>query len=231
MIPVVLIAVNYVREQRSVLLLLAGWVMISAALVSYGQLGAEDAIFLIKQQAMYGMAISGFLAALAIHNDRRSRRILTVLSKGIRRSEYLAGLIFGLLLLIGIYCVMIGAFASWVFASLGLPVVALWYFLLEVMVVSAATAATATFFASFLPPLFAITATAAAVGSALASAGFGWPALLPTFRLLASITAFIPRSDWQPTWDALAWGILQSVVLWLLASWVFSGRDIAVAVE
>jgi hypothetical protein len=229
--PVLLIALNYVREQRWALILLIAWVVFSAGLVSYERMAAEDALFFSKQQAIYGVALSAFLAASAIHNDRRSRRILTVLAKGICRAQYLGGLIVGLLIAIGIYCVVMGIFGCLMFTALRMPCSELWYLLALLFVASAVTAATAVLFASFLPPLLAIAATAVALGAGVASTEFGWPAVLPAFRLLNMITGYEFRPGWQPQWGSLGWSLAQSAALWLIASYIFSRRDIAVAVE
>lgn len=228
---VLLIAANYVREQRWALIVLLVWVVVSAGLISYGHLGVEDALFFVKQQAVYGIAFTAFLSASAIHNDRRSRRILAVLSKGIRRGQYVAGLITGLLLVVGIYCVAIGLCGSVMSAVLGIDSQPLWYLLIFLIAACALTAATGIMFASFLPPLIAIAATALALSVGVACAQLGWSAVLPVFALMNTITQYDPRTGWQPDWSVVAWAILQAVVLWLLASWIFGRRDIALAIE
>lgn len=230
--PVLLIAANYVREQRWALILLLLWVMISAAVATFGSQEPDDTLFFIKQQAIYGVVFSAFLASSAIHNDRRSRRILALLSKGIERGQYLAGLITGLLLIAAIYCVTMGVFGSIMFSAVGIAREQLWFLLILLMVACGLAATTAILFATFLPPLVAISLTALALGSSFGLAQLGVTHnLLPVYALVDTITDYQFRADWQPHWAPALWGIVQTVLLWLIASWIFGRRDIAVAVE
>ena len=57
----------------------------------------------------YGLAFTGLMAASGINNERRSRRMLAVLSKGIERWQYLGGLLLGAMIDAAIYCIAIGA--------------------------------------------------------------------------------------------------------------------------
>ncbi|MFB3812728.1 MAG: hypothetical protein ACE14L_01345 [Terriglobales bacterium] len=226
------IATNYVREQRWAVVLLLVWVVVSAGIVSIGELASEDVLFFLKQQAIYGVAFSAFLAASAIYNERRSRRILAVLSKGIEREQYLAGLILGVLLSAALYCAVMGAFGSLMFRRIGLPLEALWYLLALLIVACALAATTAMSFATFSPPLVAIALTALVLGIGGGMAQIGLTRnLFPVMTLMASITDFTGHAPLLHRWDTLAWGIAQTIALWMAASWIFSRRDIAVAVE
>jgi ABC-type transport system involved in multi-copper enzyme maturation permease subunit len=189
-------------------------------------------LFFVKQQAFYGVAFTAFLAASAIHNERRSRRILAVLAKGIERGQYLAGLITGVLLAAVLYCLFVGVFGSLMFRTVGLPQTALWYLLALVIVSCALAATTAMLFATFAPPLVAIALTAIALGSGFGVAVAGLTRnFLPVGALMASVTRYDLHSGLPPHGDTIAWGVAQSLILWLLASWIFARRDIAVAVE
>ena len=81
--PVLVIAVNFVREQRWPILVMLLWVLLLAFLGLTTEAGrqGEDLLFVFKQVAVYVVAFSVFFGSSAIFNDRRSRRILSVLSK------------------------------------------------------------------------------------------------------------------------------------------------------
>ncbi len=227
-----LIATNYLREQRWAIILLLIWLVGSASLAAVGKFSADDALDFLKLQAGYGVAFSAFLAASAIHNERRSRRILAVLSKGIERGQYLAGLIAGVLLGAFLYCLFMGAFGSIMFRAVGLPLAALWYLLALVMVACALSATTAMLFATLVPPLVAIALTAITLGFGFGVAQTGLTRnLLPVGALMISLSRYDLHSGLSPQWDTLAWGVAQALVLWLLATRIFLRRDIAVAVE
>ncbi len=95
--PVLLIAGNFFREQRILLALMVAYVVLGGgtlALLPHAP-EIEDVIFLIKQHAAYAVLLGVALASTAIHNERKSKRILAVLSKGITRGQYLAGMLLG----------------------------------------------------------------------------------------------------------------------------------------
>ncbi len=64
----------------------------------------DELLFIFKQVAVYVVVFSIFFGGSAIYNERKSRRILAVLSKGIARQQYLSGLIIGITIACGIYC-------------------------------------------------------------------------------------------------------------------------------
>src|SRR4051812_30672040 len=120
--PVLLIALNFLRESRWAILLLLLWAGISGAAAAYSiKESQDDALFFLKQQAVYGVVFTAFLASSAIYNQRRSRRILAVLSKGLSRTEYLAGLEVGFLASAAVYSTAVAGVGAWVFARAGFP--------------------------------------------------------------------------------------------------------------
>src|SRR5581483_2462847 len=101
-----LIAINFVREQRWPILVLMLWILVFSVLGLLVDLrrSREDVLFIFKQLAVYGIAFAVFFGASAIHNERKTRRILSVLSKGVGRAQYFSGLLGGFVLAVGIYC-------------------------------------------------------------------------------------------------------------------------------
>lgn len=236
--PIFLIAVNFLREQRWPLLVLLAWVVLSSAASGIGseKLAVDDVLFFLKTQAVYGVAFVAFLSGAAIHNERKSRRILAVLSKGIHRGQYIAGLLAGVLVAGALYCGAMGAAGSVMFTEARLPQIQLWGVIALLMTALVVTSTVAMFFSTFLTPLFATAATAVALGTpALATriAGGGWAHVFPVYFLMDSIMSFSvdTAGGWAPVWRMVGWALVDSVVLWLMATWLFSHRDISVAIE
>ncbi len=228
--PVVLIAGNYLREQRWFLVFLVAY-----AMLVFGGLGAavgrghsDDLMELFWQQAGYAVFFSLFLAATAVHNDRKTRRILSVLSKGVTRGQYLAGMLLGVTGAIGVYYASIGVVALWMLRDAmpaGRLLEALGLLGLACLLVSAVT----LFFSTFLPPLAAMVATSAVVGVSTVLRSFSvFADLLPVYSLMQGVFAG-PRG--HLSWEIPLLGVVDVVLLWILAGWVFARRDIAVAVE
>lgn len=225
-----LIALNLVREQRWPLLTLILYVVLfggSMALVP-GSAG-EDELFFLRSSSMYGLAFTALLAASAINNERRSRRILAVLSKGIERGEYLGGVLAGAMLGALVYCAAIfaiGIATSWSAASIGV-------FILVLLALYLRTATLALMLSTMLHPLLA-TATAAlllaAEGLLARALGGVWLSALPSWILVDRAVNF-GHSGWHAPWYACTWALAHTVVLWAIATAIFSRRDIAVAVE
>ncbi len=116
---VLLIAVSFVREQRWPIFVLLLWV-VGLCLIGLTidlRKSREDVLIIFKQLAVYGVAFAVFFGGSAIHNDRRSRRILAVLSKAVGRKQYLCGLLTGIALALSLYCFCMGFTGSWVLGA------------------------------------------------------------------------------------------------------------------
>jgi len=232
---VLLMAANFLHQQRWLTVVLVLYAVGTAAVLGFSekQVSAEDAAFFLHQQSLYAPLFSLFLAVSAIHNERKSRRILAVLSKAITRQQYLAGLLAGILAVLGAYCLAIGISGVWLVRSSQASLGPLWMLLGMTVVTSVLVSALALFFSTFLPPLFATVATAltVAVPAALEqAAGRGWGNLLPVYSLVTQVlgaTLAGHAADWHPVAIAVA----ETLLLWAIASWIFAKQDIAVAVE
>ncbi len=203
-----------------------------------GALGAtggngDDVLFFLRSFGVYGLAFTGLMGASAINNERRSRRILAVLSKGIERGQYLAGLLGGVMLGVVLYCLVIGAVATGVLTRHGMQVASVWALVAMLLALFALAATTALMFSTFLHPLLATAAAAvllAAAGAVGKVMGGAWRALLPAYELTEAAVNF-GAPNWRVPWMECAWAVAEVVVLWGIASLIFSRRDIAVAVE
>lgn len=234
--PTLLIAGNFVREQRWPLLFLVLWVVGIGVVAAFSARAGEvdDVLFFVKQQAFYGIAFTTFLASAAVHTERKSRRILGVLSKGISRTQYLAGLILGVFIVAAAYIAAMGAIGTVVVTESALPLLSFWEVLALLMAASLLTTTVAMLFSTITTPLFATAATAVVIGIPAALDKFtaqNWSFVLPVYELMDHVMGFTFQRRWHAGWTLIAWACVESVALWLLAAWIFGRRDIAVAIE
>jgi hypothetical protein len=233
----VMIAVNFLREQRWVLVALVSSVIVLSSLASWDSpaIALGDVLYFLKQQALYGVAFAVFLASAAIHNDRRSRRILAVLSKGIERSEYLAGLLLGVWGASFVYCIAMTLAGVVVFPRARVPQPSSWIIIVSLFVICILTSAIALLFATMMPPLVAALCSALTLGmmSAVANVVPAAAIPLPVLPLLKMIVEFSPatRLRWSNAVPYLVVALLEAVAAWWIAARVFEARDVAVPVE
>lgn len=235
--PVLLIAINFVREQRWPILVLLLWVLLLAflGLATDAARQRDDLLFVFKQVALYVVAFSVFFGCSAIYNDRRSRRILSVLSKGIGRQQYLSGLVIGITLACSIYCFTLGITGSWTLGQAGFPAGRVWLLMLCLIAACTLAGTVALMFSTFLNPFFAAGATAAAMGlPALLSYSAGLPHLayvMPVYALAAAVLESSFGPSGAVAWLPIVLAFAETLVLWLLSARIFSYVDIAVSVE
>lgn len=235
--PVLLIAVNFVREQRWPILVLLLWVLLLAflGLMTSAAREGEDLLFVFKQVALYVVAFSVFFGSSAIYNDRRSRRILGVLSKDVERGEYLSGLVLGIAIASAIYCFALGLTGSWTLGEAGFAVRQIWFLMLCLVAACSLAGTVALMFSTFLNPFFAAGATAVAMGLPPAlSLGFHIAELsyiIPVYPLAATVLkasfSFHEKMSWLP----IALAIFETLMFWFLSAKIFAYVDIAVSVE
>ncbi len=231
-----LIGGNLIREQRWLALLLLLYVVVMTGVLSWdaGKVAAGDVAFLVKQQAVYAVLFSALLALSTIHNERKTRHILAVLSKSVTRGQYLAGLLLGIMVLIASYCGLVLVAGAILVRRIDIPVAQIGLMMLLSLVAALLVATIALFFASMLHPILATAATGLAVAMPMVLEpvlGRRAELVLPVY----SLSMLIGRSTFDLSWSAvetlLAVGVGEAAVMWLLAVGVFSLKDIAVAVE
>jgi hypothetical protein len=235
--PVLLIAINFVREQRWPILVLLLWVLLLAflGLMTSAARNGEDLLFVFKQVALYVVAFSVFFGSSAIFNDRRSRRILSVLSKDLERSQYLSGLVLGITIASAIYSFALGLTGSWTLGEAGFRAGHIWFLMLCLVAACALAGTVALMFSTFLNPFFAAGATAAAMGiPAALSYGFGVPQLayiIPVYPLTATVLKSSFSSPERTSWFPIILAVFETLMFLLLSARIFSYVDIAVSVE
>jgi ABC-type transport system involved in multi-copper enzyme maturation permease subunit len=231
--PIALIAVNFVREQRWPILVLMIWVVLLAVL-GLAEIPRNDVLFVFKQLGVYGVAFAVFFGASAIHNERKTRRILAVLSKGVSRSQYISGLLVGIMIAVAIFSLSMGVTGTWVLAGAGAEPAQIWTLIACLMLACVLSAAVAVLFSTILNPLFATLATAITLGvPAVVSLQFGsnWGRAIPAYSLLDQLLQFSFNRRSSPPWSLIILAFCEAIILWLTASWIFSRRDVAVSVD
>ena len=218
------------REQRWPLVTLLLYVVVfGGGIALFGGQSEEDTLFMLRSTSMYGLAFTGLLSASALNNERRTRRILAVLSKGISRGEYLAGLLLGAMLASGVYCLTI--FAVGALATHRIAILVPFAAMLMVLFLLASTAALV--FSTVFHPLLASAAAGLFLGAEglLARALGGiWLELLPSYELVDRAVNF-GEAGWHAPWLACLAAVVQAGIFWMVANLIFARRDIAVAVE
>ncbi len=90
-----LIARQLLRAKRWLWLLLVLWPWAMAIILrsaGRGPMAQQDAVALVEQECLYGLALVAFTGAALLGNEQRSRRIVQVLARAVGRGEYLFAL-------------------------------------------------------------------------------------------------------------------------------------------
>ena len=234
MTPSLLIAGNFLREQRWFVVFLLLYVAVLTFIFSRPPMHPVELLLLEKQLAALGIFFGFSTISGSLQIERRTRRNVAVLSKGISRGEYLAGFLLGNIAIFGIYGLAMLASAMGLQGRVPFPMGPFIAFVVVTFFACVLASAIALFFATVLHPLFAMAATAIVVAAPFALAQLLGPGALNTIAvaaLLESIIKFSFAGGWSLPWPALALATIQTFMFWFAATWMFSRRDIAIAVE
>ena len=234
--PVALIAQNFAREQRWPLFFLLLWVLGWAVFGVFAdpRSGPDDALLIFRQLAVYSVTFGVFFGSSAIHADQRSRRILAVLSKGISRRQYIFGLLLGIAAVLGLFCLCMGFTASWLLGRYGFDRGAMWFGVLALWTACLLTASLTLSLSTFLPPMFAAISagTIAGIPALLAMRGDAFSRyVIPVRGLLDPLIRVEFTHSWHASVGTVLLGGAETAAFWFLAAWIFSRRDLSVAVE
>jgi hypothetical protein len=229
-------AANFLRQRFWPILLLFLYILLTAAVAGNfgrGRPIEQDIVFHAQQQSLYICIFSAFLAADAMHTERKSRRILLLLAKAVSRAEYLLAVILGTTALAVCYGVSSAWCTVWLTGRASLPSTGVWGLLPAVIAGAMIAASIAVFLSTFLNPYFA---TGCTLVIFCAPVPFHvqhkvWSVWLPGFPLLVQYLRFSVRPGWAPNWIAFVAAVLESIVFWALASTIFERRDVAIPVE
>jgi ABC-type transport system involved in multi-copper enzyme maturation permease subunit len=232
--PVVLIAINFMREQRWPILILLFWVALLAILsgLSSFRRSPEDLFIMYAQVAAYILIFSLFFGASAVRNELKTRRILAVLSKGISRGQYLAGLLLGIILAVLLYCVALGVAGVLTLPLAGVAPARFWFLMIGLIAASLLTAAFALFFSIFLHPLLATSATVMVLGLPVLLSFWNksWGLVVPVYAVLEAFVGLSGRTV-PFTGGLVVWALFEAAALLIASLWLFARKDISIQVE
>lgn len=228
-----LIGLNFVREQRwFIALMLLYLVGLTGLMLIVGDDRDNETLFIVKQEAVYGIFFAVVVAVSLFQNERKTRRIIAVLAKAVARHEYVAGAILGVNLTTGVF--FLGVFASifvlFPHAPLGTAVVMIVHMLVACLLASIVT----VFYSTFLHPLLATGASGLTLTLPLALQRYShaaWTEFLPAYSLVRRALAFTPQEGLGFDGWLIGLALLESVALWLVSAWIFALRDITTPVE
>jgi len=234
--PAALIALNFVREHRWPVMILFAWIVLAALAVgaiNRHNLIPDDVAFYVQEQAVYIAVFSAFLAADAIHNERKSRRLLLVLSKAVSRREYLFSVTLGACGMAFAYTLAFGLCTLWLTQRAMVSSAPVLPLMLLVMAGATTAATVALFFSTFLNPYAATALTLVLFTGpgAIQVQQHAWSAWLPGLPVMVDVLHFGFFHGWSFRWYVPVIALVESAVFWWLAVLVFERRDIAVPVE
>jgi hypothetical protein len=228
-----LIGSNVVREQRwFIVLMLLYLVGITGTIMLVGHREESDTLLVFQQETLYGVFFSVVVGLSIFQNERKTRRILAVLSKAVARREYVAGAILGVNLTTFVFYAAVygGLFVLFPHAriadALGM--------MLSMMVASLLASVVTVLYAACMHPLLATTAAGVTLALPIVVekvAGPAWANVLPVYSLVREAMSYTPRGGFEVEPGTLVLALAECVVLWAVASWLFSLRDVTTTVE
>jgi hypothetical protein len=232
-----LIAVNFVREQRWPIFALLLLILLLAFLGLFTSIPREqdELLFIFKQTALYVVFFSVFFGGSAIYNERKTRRILGVLSKALGRRQYLSGLVLGVTMASAIDCISLGITGSWTLGQAGYPISQVWYLMACVTAACMLAGTVALMFSTFLNPFLGGSATAISLlALPLLVSQFlppKWANVMPVYSLTMIVMKSSFMTPGKAVWLPIILAVAETVVFWIVAAQIFSWVDIAVAVD
>lgn len=224
---ILLIATAFVWQNRWLLMAFVCWPVLLGAFTwsPHRVANPADVTEVVQQELFYGLAVIAFLASSAIHNERRSRRIVTILSKAVSRSQYLLALLLGALVFAAAYFLMMAAVFLLIMRSstllAGSAGVLFSGFVASFWISSLALAVS-----TFLHPLVA--------GSLAGAAGFAPLALKQHALLLFPLTTLLGNVDpfsSEISLPAISVSCAEAIIFLLVGAEIFARRDLSAAVE
>jgi ABC-type transport system involved in multi-copper enzyme maturation permease subunit len=230
---ILLIGVNFVRSQWIALAVMAAY-MAGIGGVFQWHVQRADVLFFLRWHSGYAVFLGTMIAIPALQAERKSRRILAVLSKGIHRWQYLGGILCGCAIISAIFCLLVGGIAGWLCRQGGLSPEGLGPLMLALFFCCVAAASVGLFCSIFLHPLFATAATSAILLLPFAMDAAGWKMPIGLFPVPAMVRTLM-EFQFEPTGsDAgaiISGALLQIAVFWLAAAVIFARRDVTISPE
>jgi hypothetical protein len=230
---ILLIGINFVRSQWIALAVMAIY-MAGMGGVFRWHVQHADVVFFLRWHAAYAVLLGSMVAIPALQAERKSRRVLAVLSKGIYRWQYLGGILCGCTMISAIFCLLVGGTAAWLCRQGGFSTGGLGALILALFCCCVAAASVGLFCSIFLHPLFATAATSAILLLPLATEAAGWKmpiVVFPVPALARALMSFQFGTIGSEVWTIAGAALLHAAVFWLAASGIFSRRDVTISPE
>jgi ABC-type transport system involved in multi-copper enzyme maturation permease subunit len=229
--PVFLIATNFMRTQWVLLTLMLLYVVAITGVFGWHSQRSE-VLFFLRQQAYYALFLGSMVGIPAIHNERKTRRILAVLSKGIHRWQYVAGMLLGAGMIAGAYCLAVGLATAWLCAQIGASTDGLPGLMLALFLCCMAAAAVGLFWSVMMHPVLALTATGLTLVLPLLLPARHLPgeALSPVFALARGVLRFDFGVD-AAFWKIGVTAVIQTAIFFAGAAALFAHKDVTIAPE
>ena len=231
-----LIALSFLRQQRTVIIVMGVYtVTLTVALTALADArhSAGDLIFPFRQLASYGVIIPFLLAGQALYTERRTRRILAILAKGVSRQQYLTSAWLACVLIAAIQLSLLGVVIQAAAAILGAKV-EIWVSLLAALLAAGLAGAVALAFACFVHPFVAVflSGTVLAIPAGLGVV-FGPNAqlVLPVSYVIGKINSSDITGAWNGGWLVFLIAAAESAAILVLAGKLFKNVDVAEAIE
>ena len=226
--PVLLLAKSFIRQNRWLLIAFVLWPFLLGAFTWSPEHRANkvEAMEIVQQEVFYGVAVVAFLASSAVYNEKRSRRIIGVLSKGISRAQYLCGLLLACAGFAAIYFAAVAASVIWLLGTSGPTLRACACLIAEGFSAAFWAAPLSLLFATFLHPFLAAAIAGSAAFAPLALSKPN-PAIASVATLMNSAGGLRPNIVWPAIFAALVEGAAFTFV----AIRVFATRDVTVNIE
>jgi hypothetical protein len=230
--PVLLIGINFVRTQWLVVALMLTWVVGITGFFAWHS-NRSEVLFFFRQQSFYALGAATLVGLPAIHNERRSRRILAVLAKGLHRWQYLAGLLCGCGMIAAIFCGAVAVSTAWLCRQAGIQYSEVLPLMLALFLGCIAASSAGVFWSVILHPLPAMVATMATL-----LVPFSFDLRAEQFSLLFPVAA-ISQFIWDFNFENPAHGLGQTgaaaaihgLIFWVAAAVIFTRQDVTIAPE
>jgi hypothetical protein len=229
---VLLIAINYTRMQWLTLLIMTIYLLGIAGVFSLHQ-QSQEVLFFVRSQPLYVIFVGLMLAIPAIQTDRKSRRLLAVLSKGIHRWQYLGGLLCGCAIISAMFSLLIWAIASSLFLRGGHTTAGLGLLATALFACCVTAASAGLLYSTFLHPLLATGAAAATLLLPYTPDGLRLDLLRPFFPVawLLDIIVHYEFGGAAGLWRIIAAALLLAVLFWIAGAVIFAQRDVTISPE
>lgn len=230
--PILLIAATFVRSQWLVLSIMAAYLLGITGVFAMHQQKTE-VLFFLQWHSFYVLFLGGMVAVPALYNERKTRRVIAVLSKGIHRWEYLAGILAGCAVISGVLCVLVAEITIWLCHEGHYPTGAVPAVIFVLFLCCVAAASVALFFSVFLHPLLATIASSITLLLPWIVEGSGWrpPELMfPIVAIADLLKGFRFEASASP-WGIAAAATVYALLFLAAASAVFNRRDVTASLE